>query len=94
MMRYRKKPIEIEAMQVPEPGYKNKEQADKVMKWLEDGNCKFTTPPTGICIQTLEGDMLASFGDWIIKEPFSNNNRKFYPCKLDIFEKTYELIEG
>jgi len=29
-------------------------------------------------------------GDWIIPEP---NNRGFYPCKPDIFENTYELLE-
>jgi hypothetical protein len=42
-----------------------------------------------IRIQTLEGDMKASFGDYIIK----GVNGEFYPCKPDIFEKTYESIE-
>lgn len=37
-------------------------------------------------IQTLEGDMLASVGDWVIK----GVNGEFYPCKPDVFEKTYE----
>ena len=40
-------------------------------------------------ILTLEGDMKASFGDYIIK----GVNGEFYPCKPDIFEKTYESIE-
>jgi hypothetical protein len=30
--------------------------------------------------------------DWIIKEPFPTDDRCFYPCKPDIFEKTYERI--
>ncbi len=39
-----------------------------------------------ITINTLEGKMTASEGDWIIK----GVNGEFYPCKPDIFEKTYE----
>ena len=39
-------------------------------------------------IRTLEGDMLASSGDWIIK----GVNGEFYPCKPEIFEKTYEEV--
>ena len=41
-----------------------------------------------LVISTLEGDMLASVGDYIIK----GVNGEFYPCKPDIFEKTYEII--
>lgn len=36
-------------------------------------------------IWTLEGDMTASAGDWIIK----GVKGEFYPCKPDIFEMTY-----
>ena len=39
-------------------------------------------------IHTLEGDMIASPGDWII----TGVNGEKYPCKPDIFEKTYEKI--
>ena len=39
-------------------------------------------------IETLEGIMKASVGDYIIKEV----NGEFYPCKPDIFEKTYERV--
>ena len=46
----------------------------------------------GLVIKTSEGDMLANIGDWIIKEPF-DKERMFYPCKPDIFEKTYEQVE-
>ena len=42
-----------------------------------------------IIIQNLEGDMLASEGDYII----TGVNGEQYPCKPDIFEKTYELVE-
>ena len=42
-----------------------------------------------IMISTLEGEMRANPGDWIIM----GVNGEFYPCKPDIFEKTYEKVE-
>ena len=39
-------------------------------------------------IPTLEGDMKASIGDWII----TGINGEQYPCKPDIFEETYEKV--
>ena len=41
-------------------------------------------------IHTLEGDMKASIGDWII----TGLRGEKYPCKPDIFEKTYDLAEA
>lgn len=43
---------------------------------------------TTLVIHTLEGDMEASVGDYIIK----GVNGEFYPCKPDIFNKTYEEV--
>ena len=43
-----------------------------------------------LIIPTLEGDMKASPGDWIIK----GVNGEYYPCKPDIFEKTYDVVEN
>jgi len=43
-----------------------------------------------IIIPTLEGDMKASAGDWII----TGVHGEQYPCKPDIFEKTYEEVEN
>lgn len=40
-------------------------------------------------IHTLEGDMTAQIGDWII----TGLRGEQYPCKPDIFEKSYELVE-
>lgn len=40
-------------------------------------------------IETLEGRMHASPGDWII----TGVNGEQYPCKPDVFEKTYESVE-
>ena len=42
-----------------------------------------------LIIHTLEGDMTVSEGDWIIK----GVNGEFYPCKDDIFQKTYEKVD-
>ena len=39
-------------------------------------------------IQTLEGEMTAHVGDWIIQ----GVSGEFYPCKPAIFEKTYEVV--
>ena len=40
-------------------------------------------------IPTLEGEMIGSLGDWII----TGVKGEHYPCKPDIFEKTYERVE-
>ena len=40
-------------------------------------------------IHTLEGDLVASVGDWIIK----GVKGEFYPCKPDIFQATYDAVE-
>ena len=47
-------------------------------------------PEGQIVIDTLEGKMFASPSDWIIK----GVQGEFYPCKPDIFEATYEVVEG
>jgi hypothetical protein len=44
----------------------------------------------GLWIPTLEGVMLATEGDWIIK----GVQGELYPCKPDIFEQTYEAVES
>lgn len=41
--------------------------------------------PTSLIISTLEGDMLALLGDWIVRGVFG----EFYPCKPDVFDATY-----
>jgi hypothetical protein len=80
-MKFRKKPIIIEAIHFTG----------------NDSECKEFCPiardpidkKPNLIIPTLEGEMLVSFDDWIIK----GVNGEFYPCKPDIFEKTYEAAE-
>lgn len=81
-MKYRKKPVVIEAVQFT--GDNHGAIADFV-----EGNYIAEANGVGFYIRTLEGTMLASIGDYIIK----GVNGEFYPCKPDIFEKTYEKAE-
>lgn len=80
-MKYRKKPIVIEAVQVTT----TKEGIAAVCRFYPRAALY---PDGSIGIKTLEGIMLASVGDWIIK----GVQGEFYPCKPDIFEATYEQV--
>ena len=44
---------------------------------------------TQLVVSTLEGDMKISKKDYVIK----GVNGEFYPCKPDVFEKTYDVVE-
>ena len=81
---FRKKPVVIEARQVLD--YLSNHQ--EIARWIEAGGGKASLPFLGshIVIGTLEGDMRADIGDWIIR----GVQGEFYPCKPDIFEATYE----
>ena len=83
-MKYRKKPVIIEAMQFTD------ETKDQVHTWVTcNTSADFENKRPVLKIQTLEGVMTASIGDFIIK----GVNGEFYPCKPDIFEKTYEAVQ-
>jgi hypothetical protein len=79
-MKYRKKPVEIEAVQWTGS---NKNEVKSFMngqgEWLTNGY---------IGIPTLEGTMIAAPGDYIIKGVCG----EYYPCKSDIFQLTYEPV--
>lgn len=79
-----KKPIIIEAIKFDG---KNQEQIASELG-TSDLMVEFMSGET--TLRTLEGDMKVSVGDWIIK----GVNGEFYPCKPDIFEKTYEPINA
>ena len=82
MPRFRKKPVEIEAMQYDG----TQDSWREITDWADD--VWHRTGDRSIEIHTLEGTMLASVGDWVIR----GVKGEFYPCKPDIFEKTYEVI--
>jgi hypothetical protein len=79
MGRYRKKPVVIDAVQLP---------VASAPAWLADamdaGRVRLYTSG-GASIDTLEGTMTASAGDWIIQ----GVKGELYPCKPDIFSATY-----
>lgn len=100
-MRYRKKPVEVEAMQL----VGTNADMHAVYSWVERNTqgsfdpYADDTPASGVSIDpatgfmliaTLEGVMQAKPGDYIIR----GVQGEFYPCKPDIFEATYDLVEG
>ena len=76
---YRKKPVVVEAVQWT--GENHAEMCEFI-----DPEVFEIKPKEGLIIHTLEGDHHASPGDYIIK----GVNGEFYPCKPDIFAKTYD----
>ena len=88
MPKFRKKPVVIEAVQ-----FLNSHKAlDALSHFIDNQDLvvSFLEPAKPILkIETLEGTMMAQVGDWVIK----GVNGEFYPCKPDIFEKTYEEVE-
>ena len=87
MSKFRKKPVIIEARQWDG----DVRRAHPVTEWVnnEGGIARYSPGPNQkLYIETLEGNMYADAGDWIIR----GVNGEFYPCKPDIFEKTYEAV--
>ena len=93
--KYKKKPVIIEAIQYT--GDNLQEVLDFTGKhpswnhWFKDFDDykNHVESENGVFkIKTLEGDHNAQIGDFIIK----GVHGEFYPCKPDIFEKTYEAI--
>lgn len=96
-MKYRKKPVIIEAFQY-NGDLKGSDGQYYVPDWAvhafeENVMCydsfDATTPPCELFIKTLEGVHHVSVGDYVIK----GVRGELYPCKPDIFEETYEVIE-
>ena len=89
-MKYRKKPIEVEAMQW------TGENLEEIEIFAEESlihdiiDIAKGRPYKLIVIKTLKDNMIAPEGDYIIKDILSG---EFYLCKLDIFKRTYEEVE-
>lgn len=75
--KYKKRPTVVEAVQLTQ------EHLGPIREWLDTSN---EPCADGLMIQTLEGRMLASWGDWIVK----GVKGEFYPVRRDIFEITYD----
>jgi hypothetical protein len=88
MEKFRKKPVVIEAVKFTRNNFQ------EIKEFTEEKAHSLTIERridgVATCIiSTLEGHMTATEGDFIIK----GVQNEFYPCKPDIFEKTYELVE-
>lgn len=86
-MKYIKKPIPVEAVQIPFSKPTPREYLTwrkTVPNWLTSSDIWMTDD--GLVIPTLEGDMLCGWGSYIIQ----GVEGEIYPCRRDIFEKTYE----
>lgn len=79
-MKFKKKPVTIDAIQW------NGKNTEEVSKFVGES---LTIDTNDLKINTLEGTMTASVGDFIIK----GVKGEFYPCKPDIFEQTYDAAQ-
>jgi hypothetical protein len=94
MNKYRKKPVEIEAVKWTGDNHREMfnflggEDADYINAIGTNFYIDWTKIEGGLIIKTLEGEHIATIGDYIIK----GVKGEYYPCKPDIFEITYEKI--
>lgn len=84
-MKYRKKPVVIEAIQWTS----DLESEQEIVDWAQGKIGPHPVHPGKLVVATLEGVMIADEWDFIIK----GVKGEFYPCKPDIFEMTYEKAE-
>jgi hypothetical protein len=98
MKKYRKKPVVIDAILLEDNRSSirdctiflgDKVETDPYTQEKFEEYCDLVRKNKGIRIKTLEGEHLASFGDYIIKGIAG----EFYPCKPEIFWKTYEEVK-
>lgn len=80
-MKFRKKPVVIDAIQWTGNGVALRVFFGDFNAWCTDRNGT-------LHIETLEGTMKANLNDWVIK----GVKGEFYPCKPDVFERTYEKV--
>lgn len=88
MAQFRKKPVVVEAVQF---SMESLDDLKKLREFTNNDDVDFNYIGNKfLYIETLEGNMRAEEGDWIIR----GVNGELYPCKPDIFEKTYELVNN
>lgn len=87
-MKARKKPVVIEAWEFTEKALDSNDSWVRLYRNELHLTSQYAGEVLYIEIDTLEGTMRADLGDFIIK----GVQGEFYPCKPDIFEKTYEVI--
>lgn len=81
MPYFTKKPVRVEARRFTDAA-----SAEDIRAWAEGGKRAVRIEENSLYIQTLEGEMRADLGDWIVM----GVQGEIYPCKPDIFEETYQ----
>lgn len=84
-MKFRKKPVIIEAVQVTDEWFDGDHPNPP---HPDDDRLHYSPTNRVVLVLTLEGRMVAHVGDWII----TGIKGELYPCKPDIFEATYEPV--
>ncbi len=83
IQRYRKKPVEIEAVRF------DGTNGPEIAQWAGGDYVDTASEYSSVRVETLEGSMFAAVGDYIIR----GVKGEYYPCKPDIFEMTYEPVQ-
>lgn len=90
-MKARKKPVVVDVFL-----YQREDNITDFVSWVEEvtgkhnaKSIKYLPVSNEWYCRTLEGDMLISKGDYVI----CGVNKEVYPCKPDIFKKTYDILE-
>lgn len=89
-MKYRKKPVEVEAMQIKEILYLKEKDWFSLPSWVADSfyKGKLFFKADEIIIETLEGNMVGRENDFLIK----GIKDEIYPCAQEIFFETYDEV--
>ena len=87
MPKYRKKPVVIDAWQITDKTF-TLDHPNLLHIHTENREVVYNPKKREVEIRTLEGVMIGRVGDWIIR----GVKGEYYPCKPDIFERTYEPI--
>jgi len=85
--KYRKKPVIVEAFQLTQELLDQKGWSEEYIR--DESNRKIKYRLVHDLIETLEGEMMANVGDYII----IGIKGEIYPCKPDIFAETYDPVE-
>lgn len=89
-MRYRTKPIEVEAMQFTTNNEDGSPTMDAIVNWINQGREEVGVWHNGthIFVRTYEGEQLAAVGDWIVRD----SGGDLRVCKSGVFEAIHEAM--
>jgi hypothetical protein len=92
MAKFRKKPVVVEARKFETNNEPDSVNINGLVLWMNQGSpiMRAWHNGTDIYIETLEGQMKATVGDWIVR----GISGEFYSVKPDIFAATYEPVEA